>query len=357
MCKDYFFEVWELKSNKERYEVLMNNCLQSSPYHSFEYLAAEEKAEDYNICIAELHDNNEKFAFIPIVIKRINDLAYMSDLQQEYYDLITPHEYSAIMSNTEEEFKIKLLLKLKNYCEKNNIVFQFYRINPYFCGQQQVYEKAGFQVVKSSNQVYVDLTETWDVIWANYKSNVRRNIRRAEKEGLVFEIATVTEKAVYTFMEMYQKAMDILEARRFLYFNYEYFTSLLNIQNSKLAFIRNKEQKVIAAGIVLVDKVSGTAYYHLGCFDREYTLMRPMNFLIHSMIMWCYESGMKYFHLGGGGKSLLQFKEGYGKKRISYYIAYDGNMRAEYEKVTEHWRKKFSEYEESFFLPIYRINE
>lgn len=356
MSNQYSFSVWKLNGNEEKYQKRLERSKQISPYHTVEYLLAEQKAECYGVQIAEIIDETGGFQCIPLVIRRINDLPYMSDLPEIYYDLITPHEYSAIIGNGNDCMQNMLLLNLRKYCQENNIVFQFYRINPYFSEQENVYKKAGYQVVHSNNQICVNLKRERDEIEKDYKSNVRRNIRRAEKENLVFEIAEKSIENVMIFVRMYQRAMEILQARKFLYFNLEYFNRLITLRESKLTFVRNIEGNVIAAGIMLLDDKKRIVYYHLGCFDRAYTLVRPMNFLMHSMIMWSREQGYEIFHLGGGGKSLLQFKAGYSKDTINYYIAYDESMKDEYRKIGEYWKKRYPE-EETSFMPVYRNNE
>ena len=154
---------------------------------------------------------------------------------------------------------------------------------------------------------------------------------------------------------MYQKAMEILEAKRFLYFNERYFQEMIKCSCSRLGFIRSRDDKVIAASIMLV--YQDIVYYHLGCFDRNYALQRPMNYLMHSMIMWSKQEGYKVFHLGGGGKSLMQFKEGYSNTRIDYYIANKICDQDNYQRVCENWRKKFPQYSDEIFYPQYRYNE
>ena len=54
----------------------------------------------------------------------------------------------------------------------------------------------------------------------------------------------------------------------------------------------------------------------------DYALKRPMDYLVHSMIMWAKENGYEVMHLGGGEESLKKFKGGFSGSRINYYIAY-----------------------------------
>lgn len=370
------FIVWRLQDDIPRYNTYIQECIDTTPYHLTEYLLAEAQAEE-GVTKVFLYEENGEFALLPEIQRKVNALPYMytkgashnscpcgmvglspmkHSLKEDVYDMITPHEYGGIVSNSFEiKLKQKLLTYILSYCNQNNIIFQFIRINPYLQKLPPVYQKSGYEVIHSNAQVYVDLTQTEEQIIVNYKSNVRRNIKRAEKEKLKCEIIHGSQKDMIVFQNMYQRSMEILEAKKFLYFNDKYFSKIAECDCSRVSFVRDNTDKIIAAGILLL--CNDTVYYHLGCFDREFSLKRPMNYLMHSMILWSRRNGYKIFHLGGGSKSLLQFKEGYSNTRIDYYIAYQICDALKYEAVCEHWRKQFPQYGEEKYYPLYRYNE
>lgn len=350
------FAVLDLEKDIQKYREYFAECINVTVYHQPEYLLAELKAEEGETKIF-LYEDGSGFALFPSVIKKINDIVYLTDvLDTVIYDMITPHEYSGIIANNEnDDLKERLLREIIQYCEKNNIIFGFVRINPYFREQPQIFKARGFQVILSNRQVYVDLKQTAENIWNAYRSNVKRNIKRAQKEDLTFEIAQKNDKNIRIFQKMYVNAMDILEARRFLYFNSTYFDSLIMCGCVELCFVRDPSGKVIASGIMLVE--DNMTYYHLGCFDRDYSTKRPMNYLIHSMILWAKSHGCSVFHLGGGGSSLMQFKEGYSQDRIDYYIAYGIYDESEYDDICRIWRTKFPEADVKGYYPQYRSND
>lgn len=347
--------VWNLHDDIEKYQKYIQQCMDKTPYHLTEYLLAEENAEDGHTRIF-LYAEKDSFAMLPCVIRVINRLTYMSDLKEEVFDMITPHEYGGIISNKKDiTLKQALLVHVIDYCKVNKIIYQFHRLNPFLEELPELYKKADFEVIYSNSQVYVDLEKSKEQIECEYKSNVRRNVKRAVKEELRFEIAEKSKENIAIFQNMYQKAMEILQAKRFLYFNAMYFFKMIHCTCAKLAFVKTRENKVIAASIMLVSRK--TVYYHLGCFDREYSLYRPMNYLMHSMILWSKQEGYKTFHLGGGGKSLLQFKEGYSNTRIDYYVANKICNKDEYREICARWKEKFPQYKEENYYPLYRYNE
>ncbi len=349
------FIVWNLHNDIEKYNNYTNQCVDTTPYHLAEYLLAEAMAEN-GITKIFCYEENGRFALIPQIVKRINDLPYMSDLREELYDMITPHEYGGIISNSYEQYlKQKLLEYILKYCKEKHIIFEFIRLNPYLKELPDIYQRAGYHVIHSKNQIYVDLKKTEEQIVKEYKSNVRRNIRRSEKEGLMFEIADKNQKNISDFQTMYQKAMKILNAKKFLYFNDKYFQALIGCDCCMLGFVKDSNGKSIAGSVLLVDK--DTVYYHLGCFDREYSLKRPMNYLMHSLILWSKHKGYKIYHLGGGGMSLMQFKEGYSNTKINYYIAEKICDKEKYDQTCKKWKSLFPEFKDEKYYPLYRYNE
>lgn len=349
------FSVWSLEDDIGRYDCCLEKCEDISPFHLTEYLLAEAQAED-GVTKIFFYEEDGKFAMMPEVIRKINKLPYMGDLNEELYDMIVPHEYGGIIANCKDSgIRQKLLEESVRYCEDNNIIFSFIRLNPYFEAQPDLFTRAGFEVELNNHQVYVDLERSEEQIMKTYKSNVRRNIKRAERENLYFEIMDTDDESMRRFQDIYKRAMDILEARRFLYFNKSYFEKLSDCKCSRLAVVKDADGQIVAGCILLV--LGDIVYYHLGCFDREYSQKRPMNYLMHSAIMWGKWKGYKIYHIGGGSEGLMQFKTGFSETRIDYYIVSKVIDRGKYDMVCKKWKEQFPEYEDKMFYPLYRYNE
>lgn len=349
------FHVWDLDDDVQKYKNYIGQCVKITPFHMAEYLIAEEYAED-GITKIFLYEEDGKFALVPEVIRSINKLTYMRKMKEVIYDMAAPHEYGGIISNSHEDvIKHKLLKHMLYYCNENNIIFQFIRINPYLRELPSIYRENGYEVIYSNAQVYVDLRQSEEEIIRNYRSNVRRNIKRAQKEKLLFEVVNKSPDNIDCFQQMYQQSMERLEAKKFLYFNNKYFRKMAAYDYSRLAFVKDVDGRIAAGSILLLG--NDTVYYHLGCFDWEYSLKRPMNYLMHSMILWSKQEGYTTFHLGGGHNSLMQFKEGYSDTRIDYYIASKICNDEKYQEVCQSWKALFPEYAGVKYFPLYRYNE
>ena len=349
------FRAWNLRENVFKYDEYIKKCLTYTPYHLTEFLLAEETAED-GITKIFLYEEEAQFALFPMVIRRINGLFPLLKDEDDIYDMITPHEYGGILSNCQSgRIYDELLKNIFYYCRKNNIIFQFIRFNPYLRDLPNRFIDNNYKVIHSCTQVYVNLVQSKEEIADHYKSNVRRGIRRAKREDLCFEIVNKSKENIDIFQQMYDKAMERLNAEEFLYFNANYFYELMKCDCSRLCFVKDQDNTVIACSILLLGK--DAVYYHLSCLDRKFAIKRPMNFLMDSMILWSKKMGYKIFHLGGGSKSLLLFKEGYSKDRIDYYIGYRVCDINKYEGVCNIWKKQFPQYVDRKYYPLYRYRE
>ena len=100
------FREWDLQKDIHQYECYAEKCTNVTPYHLVEYLLAEEKAEEGWTKIF-LYEDNGKFALLPQVVRKINSLPYMQELEKNEYDMIAPHEYGGIIGNTNERAVMK----------------------------------------------------------------------------------------------------------------------------------------------------------------------------------------------------------------------------------------------------------
>lgn len=347
------FEVWFLDENQSKYKKYVAKSLKSTPYHMLEYLLAEEKAEKYPIKIFS-YAEGDKFAVFPGVVRRVNDLPFSKEEDIDIYDMITPHEYSGILTN-DNRIVSKLLLNMNEYCAMEKIISVFIRLNPYLAEQIHCFKETGYEVSCVTKQVMVKLQQSEDALLQAYDSSTKRNLKRARAKKLSFEIAEKNEINRDIFIEMYKRSMEFLNAKQFFYFNNRYFDYLFSCDFVVLCFVKNEVGSIIASAVLMTH--SQYAYYHLGCFDREYSLLRPMDFLFYSMSTWCKNQGYAILHLGGGSDSLLRFKRKFSKDNVSYYMIRKVAIEDLYDQICKKWSSYYDVQEVGEFFPRYRINE
>lgn len=339
-----------LDENIEVYAEYYNKAFFKTIYHHPQYLLAEEKAEENNTYLY-IYEEGENFAILPSVKRKINYIKIYMDLEEIYYDLKTPHEYSGIIAN---KYDVDMILAFYRefdvFCRNNHIVFSFIRFNPYSDEHMGAH---GYTIRKSDEQIWID--GGMGNISEGFSKSARRNVNNALKHG--FTCAEIEKNAenLQVFMEMYVESMDRLSARKFFYFNEAYFQALINNDFTRLYFVYDEEKNVLAASIVLLDEFNKRAYYHLSC--RNAAGRDVMELLIASFADMLKEKGYTCIHLGGGAEGLKEFKARFSDKRVDYFIGWKIFDKELYKYLCDIFCTAFPEMSESTFLPLYRSKE
>ena len=156
------FYSFVLHDNLEKYCELIKKVDAYSAYHEPKFLLAEEKAEEAPAIIF-VYDDGEKIALLPSIKRDIGKIQGLENFSG-YFDLKTPHEYSAVIASEASENLYKNFFNaLDDYCRQNNIIFQFIRFNPYHQIDPNVAKSCGYNVILSSQQTYINLYDP-DVI-------------------------------------------------------------------------------------------------------------------------------------------------------------------------------------------------
>lgn len=341
-----------LDENIELYTAYYKKATFKTIYHHPQYLLAEEKAEVYYTHLY-IYEENEQFVILPSIKRRVNDIDVFSDESKEYFDLITPHEYSGVLASKYEiELFQKFYDELENYCVHNNIIFQFIRFNPY---SEEYRAASKFCVNFSDAQNWIDCTV--DVL-LHFQKRKAEYVKSAIKKGMYCENAEKNEDNIKSFFVYYTKAMERLRARKLLYFNYRYFEELCKSEFTKLFFVKSSDASDIYSGaIVLCDRATGIIYYHLAFRNHKNGNVHSMEYMMYALSEWAKENGYVSMHLGGGSASLHQFKDGCTNKRVDYYTGHIVYQPQIYQALSDKYCEKYPEERNSAFLPKYRSRE
>ena len=344
------FYSFVLHDDVEKYRELLKRVDSYTVYHEPKFLLAEEKAEESPVNIFVYEDGNQ-IALLPSIKRNIGAIDGLENFSG-YYDLKTPHEYSAVLASEQSaELYAKFFNALDEYCHDENIIFQFIRFNPYRQKDSEVAVQCGYNVTLSNQQTYVDLSDSAENIFASYSSSARRNVRTAIRNNLSCDCVEATADNIKIFQRLYTAAMNRLDAKPFFYFNAEYFSTLLTDNDfSKLIFVKN-DNDVIASTILLLSK--NISYYHLGCFDFSKSAYRPMDYLFDKLINISKSYNKKFLHLGGGSTTLKRFKQKFSNLLVNYYVAHKIFDVATYQKICDDYLKIHDGVDKNF-MPLYR---
>ena len=348
--------VISLDSDFKEYGRLFSSIQEKNVYLLPSYLKSAQCAEGYSVRVM-IFIENDKIAMIPYIKRRINDLPLFKELKYECWDIISPHEYSYAISNitdTDERNSLftKLFSTVAGYCKESNIISEFVRFDPFLSDINCI--KPHYNIRKSCDNVYIDLRKNSNEIWKAFHSSAKKNIKRAEASNLSFLQAENNEENINIFINLYQASMERLRADKYFYFSDEYFRTLIgNCEGASLFFVRDKNNRVVAASIVL--HYGRIAYHHLTGYTIESIPLRPNDYLIYSLINWGKDNNLHYLHLGGGAESICNFKAKFSDKRIPFYVGCKVHDQKMYLLLCDIWRRKTGFLQSSDFFPLYRL--
>jgi hypothetical protein len=137
-----------------------------------------------------------------------------------------------------------------------------------------------------------------DKLWMDYEHKVRKNVKRAVREGVhIFHEPGVSH--LEDFLEIYYQTMDRRSAATNYYFQPDFFYKLATGLAGKFVFFyAEREKKIISAELVLVSQKN--IYSFLGGTRADALDLRANDLLKHEIILWGINTNKRSFVLGGG---------------------------------------------------------
>jgi lipid II:glycine glycyltransferase (peptidoglycan interpeptide bridge formation enzyme) len=301
------------------------------------------------------------WAIYPFLMRRVNDLpCFQGKLSKDFYDTVSPYGFSGPVISAPDD---PLLLKkfrdnFDDYCLENNIVAEFIRFHPLLENHRYAWEGL-ITVEKNKKIVIVDLSRSGGEIWQGYKYSNRKNIKKAQREGLETVIETGPDRFL-DFYDIYQKTMERRQAQSYYYFSPRFFRDLHSQLEGNYAYAFTfKDKKAVSAELLLFQG----PYLHsfLGGTLSEYFDCRPNNLLKHEVILWAQCRGFKYYLLGGGYREndgIFQYKLSFAPEGLrDFYIGkkmHNPEAAVYLEEIMI--REKGKRDQENHFFPPYRYS-
>ena len=170
----------------------------------------------------------------------------------------------------------------------------------------------------------LDLKNTEQEIFSNFKSSTKRNIKKAIKEGVQVSFCTSLESIneFYRLNCMTRKHHGLPPQP--YYFFKKVFEHVISPKNG-CVILASYQNKIIAGAVYL--HLGDKAIYKYGASDKSYLHLRPNNLIMWEAIKWYAKQGYKSFNFGRtepDHKSLAQFKLGWGTREDTmHYYKYD----------------------------------
>lgn len=329
-------------ADKQEWAILLNQLPQEQQdvYFTPEYYALYEEYGDGKAhCFVFQKDGN--LILYPFLKNSINALGYQLD--KEYYDIQGAYGYNGIISSSKDkDFIHAFHTCFEKYCIDNNIIAEFTRFHPLLHNVDVTSDKT--KIVFDRKTVCFDLTKELPYIFSRFQHSTKKQIRRAENRYNI-QIKTYTKPHDYVniLYDIYNQTMNKVNASPYLFFNKEYFSNLLHLENVIL-FIAYYENKPIACISALYAK--DYFHGHLGCSLSEFLKMYPNDLLYKEMISYAKKVQCKYLHVGGGdtsdtNNSLLNFKMNFSKDVADFYIGKTIYNEVVYNMIIEQWKTNY----------------
>lgn len=251
--------------------------------------------------------------------------AIENNLDQKYFDIITPYGYGGPVFKVADKKLLKDLVSdfkevFELYCKENNIVSEFVRFHPLVRNYEEM--DTYMEVSNIRNTICLDLSSEED-IWSNISSKCRNMIRKAEKNNVTIEMGS-SRKDLDIFYNLYINTMKKNNALDYYLFDYSFFENTMELLSGKITIFKAVyNEKVISAALIMYG--NDFIHYHFSGSDIECNKLAANNLLLYRVAIWGHKQGFKQFHLGGGYSgnedTLFKFKKSFYKgESKDFYI-------------------------------------
>lgn len=208
-----------------------------------------------------------------------------------YFDLSTPYGYGGFWGNITDYGKLNQAYH--EYCIANHYICEFVRFELF----SDYYKHYSGEVETRTHNVVRGLELPIEEIWMDFKQKVRKNVKKANKNGLQIIVDHSGEYIEY-FLEIYYSTMERSNAEREYYFSKNFFNILNQMKNNIVYFHAMYEGRIISSELVIYG--AKNCYSFLGGTNSDYFELRPNDFLKYEIIKWAKQNNMENFVLGGG---------------------------------------------------------
>lgn len=293
-------------------------------------------------------ENNGDTALYPFLLNSVNDLGFK--LEKSYYDVQGAYGYNGIVSTTSDpEFLTSLHRAWNSYTGEANVIAEFLRFHP-LTGNQK-FSDGNVDVMMNRRTMFVDLSKGYNEIFSGFKKNIRKQIIKCDEFfNLEIEILENSETGAEIFYKIYKEVMDRVNSIQYLYFNLEFFKSLIFTTKSAL-FIAKYNSIPIAAYVAFYNH--NFIHAHLGGARTNYLFTSACSFLYSEMIKFGINNGCRMFFAGGGATSdpedsLLRYKLNFSESTADFYIGKKIHNKEVYQEVVRQWEERNPEKSENF---------
>ena len=324
-------------------------------YHTYDYHQISKSESDDAVIIK--YTNKKVIIGLPLLIRKIEGT--------DYYDATSVYGYSGpIGSKTPINFDTSNYERaLLDFCNKENIISVFVRLNPYIKFQNILFSHLGEssyfgELSYLGKIVNIKVSKPIEDQRRKYQRRLKTHINKANRL-LSLKVAE-TKEDFQEFKVLYYENMKRNKAKDLYFFSdkyFEKFNSSKDFETEILLAVDNETKKTIAG--CLFAKTNTMVQYHLSGADEKFLHLNGTKFLIDQMRLKASKEGYKNFNLGGGlganeNDSLFRFKSSFSDEYHPFFVWKLIVNKEEYDNLCN--KNKILKMSSSFF-PLYRLAE
>lgn len=277
----------------DSYNSALNTIKKNSPYHKISFIKTFSCSLENCRAFLLTDPNNQVVIVMPFHINSID--TKVNNI--EYFDVTSTYGYGGPLYNdfVNEETLQTFWTLVNRWYANNNIVSEFIRFD--LKGNYLGYN--GY--IKETMHNIVGQIDDVAVMHKNYDRKVRKNIKKAEREGITVKIYynNITNEIIDAFYDVYIETMNRTKADSHFYFDKTKVINFITdcVENIAIA-IAYYNNKPVSAELILCS--NSDIYSFIGGTKSAYFNKRPNDLLKHHIITWAHKRGFKNFVLGGG---------------------------------------------------------
>lgn len=312
-------EVYD-KNSREKWNNIVKSFTNWDIYYLYEYAYSFMLHKDGEPFLLYFTHNDERICYVVMQSDIADDDKFAGHIEKGmFFDWETPYGYGGPLSDSPLSDKAQSIFaeELTEYCKKNNVVSQFVRFHPLLKNSNIVPDVIETRYLRDT--IYMDTSQSPDVIMQNMDSKNRNMIRKAQKCGVSIERRDILD--VNDFLPMYEETMLRNNADDYYTFTRDYFESLSTLSDNACIFYAMYEGKPISGAIMYYN--DRYMHYHLSGTYSEYRSLAAGNLLLYEAACHACAQGILAFHLGGGMEpddSLFGFKKQFNKNGRAPFV-------------------------------------
>lgn len=251
------------------------------------------------------------YPFVQRPIGGMVDIPVAAEMQ----DSISLYGRGGVVGMASKESLAAFHDELADYMRLNRVICSFDRLHPLMSNEK--FSSPASAIRDVGGFVIVDLALTLEELEASFKPSVRKDIRKAQRNGVLC-MSESSSDHIDEFLDIYYQTMERNSASDFYFFPKEFFTALASHLPGMFSFFyAEHDQRIVSCELVL--HCGDYSHSFLGGTRRDALPLAANPLLKFEICKTMKAKGSRYFLLGGGQAAddgIFNFKKAYAPEGV-----------------------------------------